>query len=283
MTEAAGSDTRRIPVHGWIGLVMIAVFWYLNWGLSGIRTSYLFFPLWLGYILFIDSLVLYRSGTSILKRKTREFIGLFFLSAPCWWLFEIINKRTQNWEYLGGDRFGDIEYFLLSSLSFSTVIPAVFESAELVSTFKWTSKLAGMGPNIRMSKRLPHAFAATGIVMMALLLTWPRVFYPFVWLSVYFLVESINISTGRRNLVMHLAEGDWRPVIALSLGALLCGFFWELWNFYSYPKWIYHTPGTEFLHIFEMPLLGFLGYLPFAWELYAIRNLVLKKGVYLFN
>jgi hypothetical protein len=45
-----------------------------------------------------------------------------------------------------------------------------------------------------------------------------------------------------------------------------------MWNFLSYPKWTYHTPGTEFFRVFEMPLLGYLGYLPFAWELYALRN-----------
>ena len=44
--------------------------------------------------------------------------------------------------------------------------------------------------------------------------------------------------------------------MALALGALICGFFLELWNFHSYPKWIYRPPGVEFLHLFEMPLLG---------------------------
>ena len=23
-----------------------------------------------------------------------------------------------------------------------------------------------------------------------------------------------------------------------------CGFFWELWNVYAYPKWTYRTPGV---------------------------------------
>ena len=54
----------------------------------------------------------------------------------------------------------------------------------------------------------------------------------------------------------YLGQGDWRPVVALCLGALLCGFFWELWNYYSYPKWTYFTPGVDFWYIFEMPLVG---------------------------
>jgi len=56
------------------------------------------------------------------------------------------------------------------------------------------------------------------------------------------------------------------------VGAVICGFFWEMWNYFSYPKWIYHTPGANFLHIFQMPLLGYGGYVPFAWELFALRN-----------
>ncbi len=61
--------------------------------------------------------------------------------------------------------------------------------------------------------------------------------------------------------------------MALWLGVLVCGFFWEMWNYFSYPKWQYTVPGVSFLHIFEMPLLGYGGYLPFAMELHALYHL----------
>src|SRR5687767_797398 len=111
--------------HGLAGLVLVAVFWPLNWFLPGLRTAYLFFPLWLGYILCVDALVLARSGTSLLARSRRDFVLLFVLSAPAWWLFEIINNRTHNWEYLGRENFTALQYFLLCSVAFSTVMPAV--------------------------------------------------------------------------------------------------------------------------------------------------------------
>jgi hypothetical protein len=47
-----------------------------------------------------------------------------------------------------------------------------------------------------------------------------------------------------------------------------------MWNFYSYPKWIYHIPWGNALHVFEMPLLGYGGYLPFALELYVLYHLI---------
>jgi hypothetical protein len=51
-----------------------------------------------------------------------------------------------------------------------------------------------------------------------------------------------------------------------------------MWNYYSFPKWTYHIPGLDFLRIFEMPLLGFGGYVPFALELYALKNFIWPKG-----
>jgi hypothetical protein len=274
MTTPRTEQTTVLQIsHGLCGLILIAILWPLNWLLPGLRTAYLFFPLWLGYILSVDALVLARTGTSLLTRSRRDFVLLFLLSAPAWWLFEVINNRTHNWEYLGRHNFTDLQYFLLCTLAFSTVMPAVFETAELVRSFRWTDRFAS-GRRVAQNLRAPLILFVSGAVMLALLWIWPRYFYPFVWLSIAFLLEPINLWLGRRHFLEHLRQGDWRVVISLSLGALICGFFWELWNYYSYPKWIYHTPGAQFLHIFEMPLLGYGGYLPFAWELYGLRNLV---------
>ncbi|MBU1965254.1 MAG: hypothetical protein KKD24_05500, partial [Proteobacteria bacterium] len=53
-------QTGKWPVHGWIGLALIALFWILNWSLPGTRAHWGFFPLWLGYSLFVDALVFCR-------------------------------------------------------------------------------------------------------------------------------------------------------------------------------------------------------------------------------
>jgi hypothetical protein len=103
---------------------------------------------------------------------------------------------------------------------------------------------------------------------------WPKIFFPFVWISFYFILEPINIWLGHRTLVDWTRVGNWRPVITLWLGVLLTGFFWEMWNYYSYPKWVYHVAWGNWLHVFEMPLLGYGGYLPFALELFAMYHLI---------
>jgi hypothetical protein len=241
------------------------------------RTAYLFFPLWLGYGFVIDALVLARTGTSLCSRSRRDFVLLFFASAPVWWLFELINSRTGNWEYLGSDTFSQIQYYLLCTLSFSTVMPAVFETAELARTFGWMKRFAS-GPPVRPTPRVCFGLFLTGLGMLGLTLAWPKYCYPLVWTSLALILEPLNRWLDRGNLLETLQHGDWRPVLSLSLGALICGFFWEMWNYYSYPKWIYHTPGAQFLHIFEMPLLGYGGYIPFALEIFGLKNLLWRRS-----
>ncbi len=261
------------PVHGWIGLALAILFWILNWGLTGPRTYWAFFPMWLGYCLTVDGLVRWRTGTSLITRSWRKYIGLFLLSAPVWWLFEALNLRTQNWEYVGIGQISSLAYAFWTTLSFTTVVPAVFGSAELFSSFEFVKRL-GKGPVLKPERGTVLAFFVGGWLMLALMLTWPAVFFPFMWISVYFILEPINIWLGHRSLADGTRTGDWRPVIALWLGILLTGLFWEMWNFLSLPKWVYHVPWGNWLHIFEMPLLGYGGYLPFSLELFAVYHLV---------
>ncbi len=263
----------RVPLHpwpprGWVGLALVAVFWALNWGLDGMRTHWGFFPLWLGYCLVVDALVFRRSGTSLWTRSRGRYLGLFIASAPAWWLFEVLNWRTGNWFYQGRDQVSDLTYILLGSLSFSTVIPAVFGSAELVGSLGFPKR----GRSFDMG-RLRLRFALLGLVTFALLMAWPRYFFPFLWVSLFLVIDSTNDRLGYRSLLRESGSGDWRPGLSLAGGALVCGFFWELWNYYSYPRWIYEVPFVGFWKVFEMPLLGYGGYLPFGLELFALYHL----------
>jgi hypothetical protein len=240
---------------------------------------YLFFPLWLGYILVVDALVLKRRGSSLLSRSTlADTLMLFLLSALAWWLFEAVNVYVGNWRYLGREQIGDFTYALLASLSFSTVMPAVFETAELVRSSPWVQKLPH-GPRLVPNRRNLLLLFALGATMLALALALPGVFYPFVWGALYLALEPLNKRLGNATLLDRLAFGDWRPVVALAVAAIITGFVWELWNYYSYPKWVYRTPGVEFWHLFEMPLLGYLGYPPFALELFALFALLKWRPV----
>lgn len=197
----------RFAPQGWLGLILVAVCWPLNWMLPGVRTAYLFFPLWLGYILVVDALVCWRAETSLWTRSRSGFVLLFILSTPAWWLFEFINDRTGNWEYLGAGGFTPIEYHVLCTLSFSTVMPAVFETVELVRTFGWVKSLPP-GGQIANTPQVNGTLLAAGVVMLASTLLWPKYFYPFVWISLVLILEPLNHWLGRRHILEWLEKGD---------------------------------------------------------------------------
>lgn len=266
----------KFPLHGWIGISLVFVFWYLNWNLSGLRTHLLFFPLWLGYALTVDALVFLRKGNSLLSRNLKKYISLFFISAPAWWLFELLNARTQNWFYIGKQFFTDWEYAIYATFSFSTVIPAVFGTAELVSSFKWIEKIK-LSNRIEPTSKFLILHFITGLVMLTLVIIFPTIFFVLVWFSVFFIIEPVNVWLSHNSIYDFLKSGNWKPVLSLVIGCLICGFFWEFWNFYSYPKWIYDIHFVNFLHIFEMPILGYLGYIPFSLELFTIYHLIKGK------
>lgn len=267
------AERLGFPSYGWLGVCLAGGFWLLNWTLNGPRTYWAFFPLWLGYSVTVDALVRWRTGTSLLTRSWRQYVGLFLISAPAWWIFEALNLRTQNWIYLGADQFTTVQYAFWTTLSFTTVMPAVFGSAELMASFGFLRRL-GRGPVVRPDRRTTFTAFLIGWIGLILMLIWPTIFFPFVWVSLYFILEPLNIWLGNRSLTDWTQRGDWRPVLAAWLGVLLTAFFWEMWNYLSYPKWIYHVPWGGWLHVFEMPLLGYGGYLPFSLELLALYQFI---------
>ncbi len=264
---------RRFPLHGWVGLLLIAFMWPASWLQVRPLAEVTFFPLWLGYILAVDALVLVRRGSSLLSRSRPAFVGLFLASAPIWWLFEFFNHFVRNWVYLGAEQYGPARYFVQASISFSTVVPAVFETAELLASLDLVGRFKGRRA-IPATRSVLLGSVAFGLLSFAGMVLWPRYAFPFAWTCLFFILDPINYALGWPSIAGWVSRGDWRPIMTLAAGTLVCGFFWEMWNFYAWPKWTYHIPFVEFLHVFEMPLLGYGGYLPFGLELFATYHFI---------
>jgi hypothetical protein len=87
------------------------------------------------------------------------------------------------------------------------------------------------------------------------------------------IITSLQAVMGRQSIFAGIEKGQWRGIYLLALSALVCGFFWEMWNYYSYAKWVYSVPFVDRFRIFEMPLLGYAGYLPFGLECAVVARL----------
>ena len=258
-----------LPYRGLLGLLMICIAWPLSWAQSGVGLQYTFFPLWLGFILAIDGLVLRRTGTSLIVRSPKIMALMFIVAMPYWWAFEGINHLTQNWVYIGGEANTNLLDYLESSLAFSVVIPAVFEVSELIGSFGFVKRFARL-PAIILDRRQVALMAVTGVLSLAALLVWPSYLFPLTWVSLFLIFDPINCLMGRPSIIAQVRNGDWRLVIAFALGALVCGFFWEMWNNAASESWEYNVGIFDFARIFQMPLLGYGGYLPFGLETYAV-------------
>jgi hypothetical protein len=115
--------------------------------------------------------------------------------------------------------------------------------------------------------------AVGGLLMLLFSQIWPAAFFPLVWLSLFFLLDPIVTLLGGRSIAAQVRIGRWDTVVVLFVATLWCGFLWEMWNSRAMPKWTYELTYAEWFRLFEMPILGFGGYLPFGLELYSLYRL----------
>jgi hypothetical protein len=292
----------RIPWYAWAGLALNVAAWMMSWARIGVWNGltinghtylgahihlwgYTFFPLWLGFILVLDGINVARTGSSPLTRDWRGFVLLFLLSIPFWWVFEILNIPVQNWRYFFDHPIntntlpGWIEYHTISSLCFSTVLPAVLEIAEILASFAWLRpRLAPHDPGPKVKVSTAVILMLIGVAGLILPFTAPYYAFGLLWVGVTFLLDPINNLARTKSALGHLLAGDWRFFVLMPLAAICCGFFWEMWNSQALPKWIYTIPLIESWHIphlFEMPVIGYSGYLPFGVELFVMYQFAL--------
>lgn len=267
-----GEDGRgRFPSWGWGALVWTLGWWWLawtRWEWFAPLQRYTFFPLWLGFIVAVNAETERCAGSCLLRRAPARWASLFGVSAMFWWGFEWLNRFVRNWHYLGVEEFGALAYAIHATLCFSTVLPAVAAVAEWLETHARWRACVSVGPRWTWLNRRS---AAVGLILSgaAALVgagTAPQGFYPALWSAPLLLAAGIGALTGPAQLLSEIANGRWRRAVTWMAAALICGFFWEMWNYHSAAKWIYTVPGVERWRVFEMPLLGYSGYLPFGLE-----------------
>lgn len=265
------ADRRCFPWWGWISIGWTLTWWVLAWTRWSWFESFqcfTFFPLWIGFIVTVNALTEKRVGTCLMRRSPVCWLRVFGTSALFWWIFEWLNRFVRNWHYLGVGDFAAWSYAIHASIAFSTVLPAVAAVAELLANFpRWNRRIAS-GPAWSWLERrvLAVTLVIAGGGALALTGALPNVLYPSIWIAPLAMALGASSIWRRTGMTLELARGDWRRAATWMMAALICGFFWELWNWRSAAKWIYTIPGVERWHVFEMPLLGYAGYLSFGLE-----------------
>jgi hypothetical protein len=260
---------HSFPLRGYAGIGLLALFWILAWTrfsfVPSLIQQHTFFPLWFGYILILDAWTFRRAGVSWISRSPRSFAALFPASAIAWWYFEWVNRSVQNWWYLGVEAYTATHYVLMATLAFSTVFPAIFLTREWLMTFPWFQSAYRHGPRWPTPvKSLPYAFGLLGVGWMVLTGQFPARLFFLTWLAPLAILGATLALARVPNPFSTLGGGDYTQLVSLAVAALICGFFWELWNYGSWPKWEYTVPYVQALHLFEMPLPGYGGYMPFG-------------------
>jgi len=254
------------PTLPTLQIILAVVVWFVAiWGrLLGAEpyVTWLYFFAWWPLVLFLDGVLGRLTGKSLLWERPWDLLRMLFFSVTVWLVFEVFNLWLLNWRYAG------VESRLLLrwpgyALAFATVLPGVLLAAQVLSAL-------GVGANLRgPRRRLGHwqpMFFLVGVACLVLPFLAPYYAFPLVWGSLFFLLDPLLDMLTGDSLTRRFLSGERQGTLCLLLAGLACGVWWEMWNFPSSAKWVYTLPVLNFGKIFEMPFLGFIGFLPFALE-----------------
>lgn len=222
---------------------------------------------WYPTLVILDQTVVLLGGDSLFARS-RELAAMLWWSVVIWLLFETINFRLQDWYYVFLPA-GRLERWIGITVSLATVVPAVLLPERLLDRLGvWRDLRYRSFP---LGPRQLRIAGWAGWALLALVLAFPRYLYAFTWSAVWLVVEPLLYARDpERSLFADIAGGRWGRIARLMAAGLFAGALWETFNSVARGRWIYTVPFLEGLKIFEMPLVGFLGFPFFALEVWSL-------------
>ena len=258
----------------WLGLGIIALSMVLAVVQVEVAAQNLTPLCWTGFILAVDGL-LARSGRSWLRNSPKELLLMAAISVPSWLLFEFYD-RPRFWSSSGPELWW--RYLGLPpwpwrgfgyAWSFATITPAILLLAELLEPA--AEKVAGRGAGGRVPRDLEVGLVCLGAILSVIPLLWPSPYFAAdIWLAWPLLLDPINHRLGRPSVLGDLEAGRRSRPVALLVSGVACGVLWETWNWLASARWRYTVPFLGDVRLYEMPVLGFLGFAPFALAVFAL-------------
>jgi hypothetical protein len=230
--------------------------------------QYLYFFAWFPYLLFLDGRLVRLQGRSWFRRQPLKAAKMCFWSVTVWLVFEALNLVLGNWAYQGVTANPWLRWPGYA-LAFATVLPGVLLTSEVLAargTFRGRS-----GRPISLEHWQAPSLLL-GVAFLVLPLAYPHYVFPLIWGAFFFLLDPFCDLLGGESLIRKFLAGERQEHYCLLAAGLICGLWWESWNYLATSRWIYTLPVLNFWKVFEMPLLGYLGFPPFALECAVMYN-----------
>src|SRR5439155_9525156 len=212
-------------------------------------------------------------GESLLARP-RELATMLWWSAVIWLLFEAINFRLRDWYYVFLPA-GRLERWLGITISLATVVPAVLLPERVLDRLGVWRELRSR--SFALTPRHLEIAGWVGWGLLGAVLAFPRYLYPLTWGAIWLIAEPLLYRHDPgRSLFADITRGNWGRIARLMAAGLFAGVLWESFNALARGRWIYTVPFLEHWKMFEMPLVGFLGFPFFALEVWSLYHLLVR-------
>lgn len=270
------------PVWFWVGLVAWGSALFLLWIRATTLLWYLHWsdlPLFWGFTLMIDGWVYVRQGgKSLVSQVPQEVVGIGVSSVLGWMLFEYLNLFVDdNWYYPRGNIISRDMFLLYAIVISSGLLPLAFVWYSLFKTFPALRNRFSNG-----RKLILPTWAKNGLLILSLFGLFgsglfPDIFFFALWLAPAVVLAVVLNKVQVWTPLDAIGQGNWTPTLLAALTYLAEGFCIEGQNYLSAVHvgqfvvfteapayWQYSLPYVNRYHLFEMPILGFLGYMPFG-------------------
>lgn len=273
----------KIPIWFWIGLIScltVLIVFIIKTNRPKWLTDWALLPLWWGFILMLDGMVYKRNnGKSLVHNAPTELIAMAVFSISGWLIFEYFNFFIDlNWYYPYADEMPHDSFLLYAFVGSSAFIPMAFEWYQLLRTFPVINRRYKHGKKIKASTQVKILLLLIALAGLYFIAFKPNQLFYAVWLSPLIVLIIVLQLLGIWTPFKPIAErGDWTSLIAFAPVWLLQGLCVESWNYISFDHhpalptynpgyWEYCIPYVTIkgTFIFNMPALGYLGYVPYS-------------------
>ncbi len=270
------------PIWGWVGAVLFVPSLIVLWGHFSqpkILLNWIWLPVFWGYTFIMDGWLYVRTGgKSMVNNSIKEMYAIGVSAMGGWMLFEYLNYFVlDNWIYPLGDEIPNTEFLVYAIIGSSGLMPVIFVIYRLLNTFPSIKNKYALGPKVELKNWHQNVLLILLLGGMFMISFFPNQLFGLLWVAPVSILSLVLSKVGLWTPFTGLKTGNWSPLVKYTLCYLIYGLSLECINYFSAQHlagdiiightpalWTYTIPYVSFWHLFEMPLVGYLGYLPFG-------------------